>query len=100
VDLLPICFKFRGLTLHHENHENLYTTKFNTLTVYIPSTINILTNLLKLHYFTSKLTIAQVQFLLFLCLYAHFSPSRRDASEAWPLQLATLTENKVTLVAI
>ena len=30
VDLLPICYKFRG---YNENHENFYTTKFNTLTV-------------------------------------------------------------------
>ena len=35
VDLLPICFKFHGSNLHHKNHENLYTTKFNTLTVYL-----------------------------------------------------------------
>ena len=35
VDLLPICLKFHGSTLHHVNHENLYTTKFNTLTVAI-----------------------------------------------------------------
>jgi len=33
MDLLPICFKFRGSNLCHENHENLCTTKFNTLTV-------------------------------------------------------------------
>ena len=33
VDLLPICFKFRGSNLHYENHENLYTTKFNMLMV-------------------------------------------------------------------
>ena len=36
VDLLPICFKFRGLNLHHEN---LYTMKFNTLTVSCPSVL-------------------------------------------------------------
>ena len=36
VDLLPICFKFRGSNLHHEN---LYTTKFNTLTVVRPDRI-------------------------------------------------------------
>ena len=33
MDLLPICFKFRGSNLHYENHENLYTMKFNALTV-------------------------------------------------------------------
>ena len=35
VDLLPICFKFHGSNLHHKNHEYLYTTKFNTLTVVV-----------------------------------------------------------------
>ena len=33
VDLLPISFKIRGSNVCHENHKNLYTTKFNMLTV-------------------------------------------------------------------
>jgi len=32
---MPICFKFHESNLHHENHENLYTMKFNMLTVCI-----------------------------------------------------------------
>jgi len=74
VDLLPICFKFCGSNLHHENHENLYTTKFNTFTV-SPSYGNQLTQVLlfenvsrffSYHFPVSSISVAFEQDLLLI----------------------------------